>query len=122
MWGARIPAVTLTLDDRVQRWPAPEGSARQADAEKRPCELHTYHSPVVVRTQGHHVFPVYLQMRLWQELRLQELLWICGTGHDSLHAWLPWALTETRNRPLVRSGARTMDQVERVVEWYRSLT
>ncbi len=93
---------------------------REASALVRPCQLHGYHSPVVVRTEGHHRHPVYLQNRVYGEIRDGELLWLCGIGHDAIHSWLPWALGEGR-KPDVRPGAPTMDEVERTYEWYRSL-
>lgn len=101
-------------------YPAPVDLPREAQATDKPCELHRSHSPVVVRTQGHHVFPMYLQRRVYAGVvRLDDLLWLCGTGHDSLHAWLGWALGETY-RPDVRPGWQTMRQVDRVMDWYRA--
>lgn len=96
------------------------GLPLEAQATERPCELHRSHSPVVVRTQGHHIFPVYLQKKVYNGRILhQDLLWLCGTGHDSLHAWLGYALGESY-RPEQRVGWETTHQVERVVEWYRA--
>lgn len=99
-------------------YPGPIEQPREAQATDKPCELHVYHRPVVVRTQGHHLFPLYLQRRVYDGRILHhDLLWLCGTGHDSLHAWLGWALGETY-KPEQRVGYETMDIVESVVAWY----
>lgn len=92
-----------------------------AQATERPCELHKNHSPVVVRTQGHHIFPQYLQIKVYGKVLHEELLWLCGTDHDSLHAWLSYALGESY-KPEQPVGYATQAQVERVLEWYRSAT
>lgn len=102
--------------------PADDAIVVGASALKKPCELHTSHSPVVVRTQGHHRFPVYLQNRVYGKIVIPDLLWICGTGHDSIHDWLPYALGDSTRRPDVKPGWKTMDEVEAVVDWYRELT
>jgi hypothetical protein len=101
------------------RYPGPVDPPREAQATDKPCELHVVHRPVVVRTQGHHVFPIYLQKRLYDgAVRHGDLLWLCGTGHDSLHAWLGYALGEAY-KPAQRVGTETMERVAQVVEWYR---
>lgn len=101
-------------------YPGPVGMPRGAQASEKPCELHVYHSPILVRTQGHHDFPEYLQKRVYNGATPhQQLSWLCGTGHDSLHAWLGWALGETY-KPDIRPGRATMDHVDRVMDWYRA--
>lgn len=45
-------------------------------------------------TQGHHVFPLELQKTVWPTVNRDvpasihdpETIWVCGTGHDTIHA------------------------------------
>lgn len=108
------------MSDVRELYPRPVELAREAQASDQPCRLHRYHSPVLVRTQGHHMFPLYLQRRVYDgEIRIHDILWLCGTGHDSIHAWLGWLLGESY-KPDQRVGYETMDIVEAVVKWYRA--
>lgn len=75
---------------------APEIEVRTARAAERPCGLYAYHSPKVVRTQGHHLRPVYLQNRVYGRIQDSSLMWLCGNCHDSVHEWLSWLLREAR--------------------------
>lgn len=90
-----------------------------ATAASKPCELHRYHAPEPVRTQGHHRHPVYLQNRVYGEIRDPELLWVCGLCHDSIHEWISWLLGEAR-RPEPEPGRLAKAEAERTVEWYRT--
>lgn len=65
-------------------------------AARQPCQLYRQHSPQPLRTQGHHRFPQYLQVRVWGATRDQRLLWLCGTCHDSVYEVLSWLLGEGR--------------------------
>lgn len=77
-----------------------------ASAATRPCALYLDHGSAVPSvTQAHHVFPVYLQHRLWGEVRDRTLLHLCGTCHDNVHAWLYW-ITGERAHPLPTPPAR----------------
>jgi hypothetical protein len=69
-----------------------------------------------VRTQGHHLYPEYLQRRLWGYTPLQELIWLCGTCHDSIHAWLDFLLGEAYQPPT--PPARIRRNAEMVLAWY----
>jgi hypothetical protein len=51
----------------------------------KPCELHTFHSPVTVYNEQHHVFPEYLQKRVWGKTLDQTKVSICATGHNTVH-------------------------------------
>lgn len=77
----------------------------------QPCALYMDHGssrPVIV--QGHHRHPVYLQRRLWGEVRDEELIWLCGTCHDSVHAWLYWVMEERAKPSEVPLRARAEAQ------------
>lgn len=112
--------MSLVVPEMRLAYPGPVERPREAQAVDKPCELHASHSPVVVRTQGHHLFPIYLQKRVFNgEVRHNDLVWLCGTGHDSLHAWLGWALSESY-KPVQRVGWETMRIVDSVVEWYKA--
>jgi len=90
-----------------------------ATAAHRPCGLHAYHAPRPSRTQGHHRHPVYLQERVYGRTRDPELLWLCGTCHDSVHEWLSFLLDEAR-RPDPEPGRLAKAEAERSYAWYRA--
>lgn len=95
----------------------PIGAPLSAPAAEKPCQLHRYHRPRVVRTQGHHRHPVYLQNRVYGRIRDPELLWVCGTCHDSIHEWLSWLLGEAR-KPNPEPGTRAKDEATASALWY----
>ncbi|MCA1570801.1 MAG: hypothetical protein LC798_10890 [Chloroflexi bacterium] len=92
---------------------------RTATAAERPCQLHTHHAPRVVRTQGHHRHPVYLQNEVYGQIRDSELLWVCGTCHDSIHAWLSHLLGEAR-RPNPEPGRLVKAEAQRTHDWFQA--
>lgn len=92
---------------------------RTARAADKPCELYSYHAPAVVRTQGHHMHPVYLQNRLYGRIQDPELKWLCGSCHDAVHEWIGWLLGETR-RPVPEPGRLAKAEAQRTVDWYQS--
>lgn len=53
--------------------------------EVGPCELHAAHSPITIVNERHHIFPVYLQKRVWGEERVNTRANICSTGHNTVH-------------------------------------
>lgn len=99
--------------------PEYEHAPATATASSRPCELYRYHAPAPVRTQGHHRHPVYLQNRLFGRIVDNELLWVCGTCHDSVHEWVAYLLGEAR-RPSPEPGRLAKAEAERTVDWYRA--
>ena len=92
---------------------------RTATAAERPCELYSYHAPAVVRTQGHHINPVYLQNRVYGRIQNPELKWLCGSCHDATHEWIGFLLGESR-RPNPEPGRLAKAEAQRSVDWYRS--
>lgn len=93
---------------------------RIAQAAEKPCQLYAHSdSPRPTRTQGHHRHPVYLQNRVYGEIRDPELLWLCGLCHDSVHDWIGWLLGESR-RPEPEPGWKAKAEAQRTVDWYRS--
>lgn len=90
---------------------------RTATAAEHPCELHLHHSPIVVRTQGHHRKPMYLQRRLWGEVRDDTVMWLCGNDHDAIHEVVGWLLGETR-KPDPMPGWKVRAEAQRTVDWY----
>lgn len=101
--------------------PAPK-TAKAAD---HPCELYTHDGyPRPTRTQYHHRHPVYLQNRVYGQIRDQDrpdMLWLCGLCHDSVHDWVSYLLGEARE-PYPHPGRKAKQEAERTVAWYRSLT
>ena len=89
-----------------------------ATAAERPCELYAYHAPHVVRTQGHHRHPQYLQERIAGRVWDGELLWVCGSCHDAIHEWLSWLLGEAR-RPDPEPGRLAKAEAQRAFDWYQ---
>lgn len=90
----------------------------RALATEKPCQLHKYHAPKVVRTQGHHRHPVSLQNEVYGRIRDPQLIWLCGTSHDSIHAWIDWLLGRAR-KPSPEPGRHEKREAEATVAWYR---
>lgn len=93
----------------------PEPQTAQAD--EHPCELYKTHSPVVCRTQGHHIYPVYLQNRVYGKITIPTLMWLCGGCHDSTHTWLDWLLGEAR-KPSVLPSLRARKLAQSTYDWF----
>ena len=94
---------------------------RSATATSRPCELYAYHAPIVTRTQGHHIFPVYLQNKAYGRIVHGDLIWLCGNCHDATHEWLSWLLKEARE-PSPTPPPRARALAQSAFEWYQSVT
>lgn len=98
---------------------------RTATAVKHPCELYAHSgSPKPSRTQYHHRHPVYLQNRVYGEIRDasdNDMMWVCGLCHDSIHDIVSWLLGEARI-PDPMPGYNAVREARRTVEWYRSFT
>lgn len=54
--------------------------------EAVPCVLHASHSPVTIVNELHHPFPQAWQKKLWGEVRDDETVSLCATGHNNVHA------------------------------------
>lgn len=89
----------------------------KATAQERPCQLYTQHIPLVTRTQGHHVYPVYLQNRVFGKIVIPELIWLCGNCHDSTHEWISWLLREARE-PLPAPPPRARALASQTYDWF----
>lgn len=86
--------------------------------DAHPCELLDYHAPKPVMTEFHHTRPVFLQNRLWGQIRLGPDLWVCGNCHDAVHAWLYYLLGERRQPTYIGRAAKA--EAERTFDWYTS--
>lgn len=92
---------------------------RTAPAALNPCQMYRDHgSSYPVRTQGHHRYPQYLQKRLYGSVTNTELLWLCGTCHDSIHAWLDYLLGEAY-KPNPEPPFRIRTEAEYVFAWFQ---
>jgi hypothetical protein len=89
---------------------------RKAFWTDQSCQLVAYHAPTPVMTEYHHQKPVFLQDRLWGEIRFGPSLWVCGNCHDAIHAWLYWLLGEHRQPPYVGRAAKA--EAQRTFEWF----
>lgn len=92
---------------------------RTARATDQPCQLYAHHSPKVVRSQGHHRRPVYLQNKVYGRIQDPELLWLCGSCHDAVHEWLSWLLGEAR-RPSPEPGRLAKAEAHAAYNWFRA--
>ena len=90
---------------------------RAATAQSRPCELYTRHVPIVTRTQGHHIYPVYLQNRVYGRIVHGDLIWLCGNCHDAVHEWLSWLLEEAR-QPAPAPPPRARALAQDAFDWF----
>ena len=90
-------------------------------AALKPCVMFSvagHGSARPVRTQGHHRHPQELQKELTGVVDPQsELLWLCGTCHDSIHAWLNHLLGREYEPP--RPPARIVAEAQHVFDWYK---
>lgn len=111
-----------------RRPPAPDDERRQtnfqvaapprlAPAAEKPCQLYTYHAPIVVVTEGHHRHPVYLQNRVYGHIQDPELLWVCSNCHEAIHAWIYYLMGE-RREPNPHPPARAKAEARLVLDWY----
>lgn len=94
------------------------GEPMEASALDRPCQMYRDHGsarPSV--TQGHHVYPIYLQNRKYGQIRHGDLRWLCGTCHDNTHAWIYWLMGE-RKKPNPEPPPRAQELARVVVAWY----
>jgi len=92
---------------------------RSARAVDQPCSLYAHTvSPVPLRTQFHHSKPVYLQNRVYGEIRFGPDTWLCGLCHDAVHETIDWLLGEGRE-PNPLPGRKTRALAETTVAWYR---
>lgn len=100
------------------RFPAPSYPS-EALAAERPCQLYAHTaSPIPTRTQGHHRRPQYLQRRVHDGQVLdQELMYLCGLCHDSVHDWISWLLGEARV-PRPEPGWKAKAEARATVDWY----
>ena len=89
-----------------------------APAADKPCSIYIDHGsarPAV--TQGHHVKPVYLQNRKYGRIVDPTLMYLCGTCHDNVHAWIYWLMGE-RTKPNPEPPLRAQRLAAWVVDWY----
>lgn len=100
----------------------PDAEVRTAPAADKPCELYADHGSAVPSvTQGHHIYPVYLQNRKYGRIVSGELAYLCGTCHDNVHAWLYFIMGERREpRPTPPPRARRLAQ--RALDWFNEET
>jgi hypothetical protein len=93
-------------------------SPHTASAAARPCELYADHGSATPSvTEGHHRHPVYLQNRVYGQIRDPQLLWLCSTCHDNVHAWLYWLLGERRS-PDPLPPVRARGEARAAFAWY----
>jgi hypothetical protein len=92
---------------------------RTATASTKPCELYKDHGSATPSvTEGHHRHPVYLQNRVYGRIQDTQLLWVCSTCHDNIHAWLYWLLGE-RAQPNPLPPTRARVEALAAFAWYQ---
>lgn len=89
-----------------------------ASAADLPCALYKDHgSATPVITQGHHIYPVYLQNRKYGKIVDPSLMYLCGNCHDSIHTWLYWLMDE-RKMPTAPVPPRAKQQAQVAYDWF----
>lgn len=88
----------------------------RAFAAAQPCSLVGYHAPAPVVTEFHHSKPVFLQNRLYGQIRYGADMWLCSNCHEAVHAWLYWLLGERKQPPNIGRAAKA--EAERTYLWY----
>lgn len=74
----------------------PQEHAETVPFETDKCVLHKEHRPVPSELHLHHVFPKYLQLMVWKEVREKRTVPVCPTGHVDVHGALDAFLTKTQ--------------------------
>lgn len=80
-----------------------------------PCTLHRVHSPKSFVQERHHVFPEYLQKRVWGSTVDRELRDICSTSHNTIH----WILQSLERNGTVPKGVGRADRALALEGWRR---
>lgn len=88
----------------------------KAFAAAQPCTLVAYHAPTPVITEFHHSKPVFLQNRVYGQIRFGADTWLCSNCHEAVHAWLYWLLGERKEPP--NCGRAAKAEAERTYRWY----
>lgn len=89
-----------------------------APAAFQPCALYKDHGSAVPSvTQGHHIRPVYLQNRKYGKIQDGTLVYLCGTCHDNVHAWLYWIMGE-RSKPNPEPPPRAKAMAAEAHAWF----
>lgn len=82
-----------------------------------PCELHTSHSPITIVNERHHIFPLYLQTRVWGEVQDQRKMVICSTAHNTVHFAIEYYFKN--NKWPVNVVGKTRDLAELAITRYQ---
>lgn len=93
----------------------------QAQAASKPCTLYSDHgSARYCVTEGHHLFPEYLQKRVYGQTVLKNTVWLCSNCHENVHAWLYFLLGE-RQRPAPEPPIRAKRLAIQAYDWYQEV-
>jgi len=82
------------------------------------------HRPIPLITEQHHVFPVYLQARVWDDVdparpstaHVQEKALVCGNCHATIHVVIT-ALIQG-HQPPARVATKLMELAHRGMQLY----
>ena len=77
---------------------------------QEPCWLHLNHHPITVFNERHHVFPEYLQRRVYGRTLDQEKRSICSTGHNTVHGAITYFLDNGTWPKYARGKTRELAQ------------
>ncbi len=81
------------------------------------CEGATYHSPVPLWTERHHIYPKYLSGLLGVPV-IEKLVPLCGTEHENVHHALRHLINTGENPH--RFAAQTQGYVEAAWVWWQA--
>ncbi len=82
------------------------------------CMGSTYHSPMPLLTERHHVFPMYLSALLGQPINPTRVP-LCGTEHSTVHHALEH-LINTGEQGGHRFAERTQGYVDTAWSWWQA--
>lgn len=86
--------------------------------DEHPCELVSYHAPTPVMTEFHHSKPMYLQKRLWGEVRFGPDVYYCSNCHEAVHSWCYFLDGERREPKTIGRAAKAAGAA--MFGWYMS--
>lgn len=85
--------------------------------DHEPCEGATYHAPLPLWTERHHIYPMYLCRLAGVPLRT-ELVPLCGTEHENIHHAIHHLLADGTQGGH-RFPARTQIYIDAFWEWWQ---
>ena len=77
-----------------------------------------YQAPTPVLTEFLHTRPIYIQKRLWGEIRFDADVYYCSNCHEAVHAWCYYRDGERREPKTIGRAAKAAG--EAIYAWYQA--